>query len=179
MAGNKDAFLSMMNGAIGIKTGFTGNAGYCFVGALKRDNRTFISVVLASGWPPNKSFKWKDTIKLMNYGIDNYNYRVIFNDINDYKTIEVINGQSKYVQTYIKGNVSTLLSDKDVVEYVYELPPGEVLEAPVQENQVIGRVKILINGEEFQRFDICTRGSVRKIDMRFSFRRILKKFLLT
>ena len=179
VAGNKDAFLSMMNGAIGIKTGFTGNAGYCFVGALKRDNRTFISVVLASGWPPNKSFKWKDTIKLMNYGIDNYNYRVIFNDINDYKTIEVINGQSKYVQTYIKGNVSTLLSDKDVVEYVYELPPGEVLEAPVQENQVIGRVKILINGEEFQRFDICTRGSVRKIDMRFSFRRILKKFLLT
>ena len=72
-----------------------------------------------------------------------------------------------------------MLSDKDVVEYVYELPPGEVLEAPVQENQVIGRVKILINGEEFQRFDICTRGSVRKIDMRFSFRRILKKFLLT
>lgn len=177
-ASNKDAFLSMMDGAMGIKTGFTGNAGYCFVGALKRDNRTFISVVLASGWPPNKSFKWKDTVKLMNYGIDHYNYRVIFSDISDYKSIEVVNGQKKYVQTYIKGNVSTLLSDKDVVEYVYELPPGEVLEAPVQENQVIGKVKILINGEIYRCIDIQTGESVKKIDMKYSFMIVLKKFLL-
>ncbi len=176
-ASNKDAFLSMMDGAMGIKTGFTGNAGYCFVGALKRDNRTFISVVLASGWPPNKSFKWKDTVKLMNYGIDYYNYRVIFSDISDYKSMEVRNGQKKYVQTYIKGNVSTLLSDKDVVEYVYELPPGEILEAPVQKNQVIGRLKILINGEVYQCIDIQARESVKKIDMKYSFMIVLKKFL--
>lgn len=175
---NKDAFLSMMEGAMGIKTGFTGNAGYCFVGALQRDNRTLISVVLGSGWPPNKSFKWKDTIKLMNYGIDNYNYRVIFNDINDYKSLGVWKGQRKYVQTYIKGNVSTLLSDQDVVEYVYELPPGEILEAPVKENQVVGQVKILINGKIFQRFDICAGESVKKIDMKYSFMTVIKKFLL-
>lgn len=34
---NKDAFLDKMSDAIGIKTGFTGNAGYCFVGALKNE----------------------------------------------------------------------------------------------------------------------------------------------
>ncbi len=58
---NKNRFLTMMNGAIGVKTGFTGDAGYCFVGALKQDGRTFISVVLGSGWPPDKTYKWKDT----------------------------------------------------------------------------------------------------------------------
>ena len=57
---NKDAFLTQMDGAIGIKTGFTGKAGYCFVGALKRDDRTFISVVLACGWPPHKTWKWAE-----------------------------------------------------------------------------------------------------------------------
>ena len=31
----------MMNGALSGKTGFTGNAGYCYVGALKCDDRTF------------------------------------------------------------------------------------------------------------------------------------------
>ena len=71
---NKDVFLTMYKGAIGVKTGFTGKAGYCFVGAAKRNNKTLISVVLASGWPPDKSFKWKDTIKLMDYGFDNYDY---------------------------------------------------------------------------------------------------------
>jgi len=33
---NKNKFLYMMDGAIGVKTGFTSKAGYCFVGALKR-----------------------------------------------------------------------------------------------------------------------------------------------
>lgn len=55
-----------------MKTGFTGKAGYCFVGATKVDDRTFISVVLGSGWPPNKNYKWADTGKLMSYGRDNY-----------------------------------------------------------------------------------------------------------
>ncbi len=36
---NKDRFLDLMDGAIGIKTGFTGKAGYCFVGALERDKK--------------------------------------------------------------------------------------------------------------------------------------------
>lgn len=39
----------MMDGALSGKTGFTGNAGYCYVGALKRDDRTFIVALLAAG----------------------------------------------------------------------------------------------------------------------------------
>ncbi len=69
---NHDAFLSYYDGALGIKTGFTGNAGYCFVGAAKRDDVTLISCVLACGWPPDKSLKWTDTKALMDYGFDNY-----------------------------------------------------------------------------------------------------------
>lgn len=175
--GNKNAFLSMMEGAFGIKTGFTGDAGYCFVGALKRDNCTLISVVLASGWPPNKSYKWKDTIKLMNYGINNYNYRVIFNGIKDYKSLEVLKGKRKYVQTYIDGNISTLLSDSDIVEYIYDIPPDNIIEAPVKKDQVIGKMKIMINGEVYQTFNICTRESVDKIDMKYSFGKVIKRFL--
>lgn len=175
---NKDAFLEMMDGAIGIKTGFTGNAGYCFVGALKRDNRTFISVVLASGWPPSKTYKWKDTVKLMKYGIENYNYRVVFDGISEYKKLRVKEGQKACVGTYIEGNVSTLLSDWDMVEYVYDLPSDGELKAPVQKNQVVGRLHIMINGEEFTCLDICAKESVKEIDMEYSFMVVLKKFLL-
>jgi D-alanyl-D-alanine carboxypeptidase (penicillin-binding protein 5/6) len=61
----------MMEGAIGVKTGFTGDAGYCFVGAIKKTDRTLISVVLGCGWPPRKNLKWSDTMALMKYGITN------------------------------------------------------------------------------------------------------------
>ena len=62
---NHNAFLQMMDGALSGKTGFTGNAGYCYIGALQRDDRTFIVALLACGWPNNKTYKWADAKKLM------------------------------------------------------------------------------------------------------------------
>ena len=62
----------MMDGALTGKTGFTGKAGYCYVGALERDGRLYIVSLLACGWPGNKSYKWADTKKLMNYGLSAY-----------------------------------------------------------------------------------------------------------
>lgn len=69
---NHNAFLQMMDGALTGKTGFTGNAGYCYVGALERDGRLYIVALLACGWPNNKGYKWSDTKKLMSYGLDVY-----------------------------------------------------------------------------------------------------------
>ncbi len=72
---NHNAFLNMMDGALSGKTGFTNKAGYCYVGSLERDGRTFVVALLACGWPNNKNYKWSDTRELMQYGIENYFYR--------------------------------------------------------------------------------------------------------
>ena len=49
---------------IGVKTGFTNAAGYCFVGAAKRGGIELISVVFYS----SKRGRWTDTRRLMEYG---------------------------------------------------------------------------------------------------------------
>ena len=72
---NHNAFLTMMEGALSGKTGFTNKAGYCYVGALESEGRTFVVALLACGWPNNKNYKWSDTRELMEYGIENYFYR--------------------------------------------------------------------------------------------------------
>ncbi len=54
--------------AIGIKTGTTSMAGYCFVGAAERDGVELISVVFFTG----KRARWADTIKMMDYGFSQY-----------------------------------------------------------------------------------------------------------
>lgn len=72
---NHNAFLQMMDGALSGKTGFTGDAGYCYVGALERDGRTFVVALLGCGWPNHKTYKWKDCKKLFSYGVDNYAYK--------------------------------------------------------------------------------------------------------
>ncbi len=74
---NHNAFLNMMEGAFSGKTGFTNKAGYCYVGALERDGKTFIVALLACGWPNNRTYKWSDSRELMEYGLENFEYREI------------------------------------------------------------------------------------------------------
>lgn len=71
---NHNAFLQMMQGAISGKTGFTNQAGYCYVGALERDGRTLVVALPACGWPNNKGYKWSDTRILMNFGLNDFAY---------------------------------------------------------------------------------------------------------
>ena len=80
----------MRDGALTGKTGFTGSAGYCYVGALERDGKILIVALLGCGWPGNKTYKWADTKKLMNYGLANYQEHVITDDILQKNKIPVL-----------------------------------------------------------------------------------------
>lgn len=97
---NHNAFLNMMSGALSGKTGFTNKAGYCYVGALERDGRTFVVALLACGWPNNKTWKWSDTRELMEYGLENYFYRSFDEEENAFdesllRPVPVLNGQTE------------------------------------------------------------------------------------
>lgn len=168
---NKDAFLNQMNGAFGIKTGFTGNAGYCFVGALKSDGRTFISVVLGSGWPSNRTYKWKDTRKLMEYGINNFFPRTVFSTIEDYKDVRVKDGMEESASTCIKGDLSLILCEADDVRVVYELE--DYIDAPVRVGDVVGKAIIYVNGQRMGSFPITAAAAVERANYMWYLKRLL------
>ena len=50
------------------------------MGAVKQKNMTMTFSVLASGWPPHKTYKWKDVRKLVQYATDHYERREIIAD---------------------------------------------------------------------------------------------------
>ena len=54
---NSNALLDMIDGVLSGKTGFTGNAGYCYVCACEEDGKTFIISLLGCGWPNHKTYK--------------------------------------------------------------------------------------------------------------------------
>ena len=173
---NADAFLDMMDGAIGIKTGFTGQAGYCFVGALQREEKTFVSVVLACGWPPNKSYKWHDTRALMEYGISGYAYEEI-PVREDVPSITVLNGKEKTIPASVSPEpFGLLLSGYD--EVVYEREMNTALTAPVEIGEVAGYDKYYVNGVLYRVFPIYTGAAVERIDYPFCLSHMIEKLLL-
>ena len=173
---NKDRFLDMMSGAIGIKTGFTNKAGYCFVGAIERDGIKLVSVVLASGWPPHKNYKWTDTKALMNYGIDNYRYRNIEQEEIP-ESLVVLDGIEDETELYMeKEEISCLLADWDKVKTECEMK--DCVTAPVQKNEIVGYEKIYINDEVYKVFPIKVKNSVGKYTYRYCLDKVLKCYIL-
>lgn len=179
---NKNAFLTMMEGAVSGKTGFTGGAGYCYVGALKRDGKTLIVALLGCGWPNNKGYKWKDTMYLMNYGLDNYYYKTI-NEEYFPTPIKVNNGISGdkrgeviiYPQI-VREEFGLLCSDEEKITTEIEI--NNCLEAPVKSNEIVGYFIYKINGKEVFREKIQIGENVEKYNIIWCLERLLKMFFL-
>lgn len=170
---NKDRFLNSYDGAIGIKTGFTGDAGYCFVGAARKENKTFVSVVLACGWPPNKSYKWKDTKKLMDYGMLNYNEKEIVAENTVFQSIPVMNSIEKEpVIPYVAQSLSLLVRDGENITYDVKLP--NVLNAPVKRQQTIGELTVKIDDRVYKVLPLYAREGRTKITFAYILSRIVR-----
>jgi serine-type D-Ala-D-Ala carboxypeptidase (penicillin-binding protein 5/6) len=61
---NSNQLLSSYDGAIGVKTGNTREAGHCLVAAAQRGGQTYIAVVLKS----REKAVWQDARKLLDHG---------------------------------------------------------------------------------------------------------------
>lgn len=174
---NKNAFLSQMEGAFGIKTGFTGNAGYCFVGALKRDGKTFISVVLASGWPPNRNYKWSDTQKLMEFGLQEYEEKKLLTT--DYDCPEItVNGGIGFskVKTEIRQEVSLLMKGEEQAEIREKTE--EAIEAPVKKGQIAGYLEVLIDDKTYCVIPLYATKNIERISFSYLWKKIVEKYTL-
>lgn len=183
---NHNAFLTMMEGALSGKTGFTGDAGYCYVGALEKDGRTFIVALLACGWPNNKGYKWKDTKKLMEYGISHYNYEKVWQDV-ELKPVRAEHGVEKGNElggdavieleiTEADEAFQVLLSEEEQVEVTCSIK--KKLEAPVEKGKEVGEIIYTLNGERLRSFPVVTAEGAEKKDVRWCFEILLKKLLM-
>ncbi len=198
---NHNAFLNMMEGALSGKTGFTGKAGYCYVGALEREGRTFVVALLACGWPNNKTWKWSDTEELMQYGIDNYFYRSFAEqdtafDESLLTPLPVENGQTKWlgevscVPVELEASAQNadsaqgealqkeglLLREEEKVCVEYSVL--ESLEAPVESGTEVGSVEYSVDGVVYRRERIVTAGAVGKKDYSWCLQKVLARFLI-
>lgn len=184
---NHNAFLNMMDGALSGKTGYTGQAGYCYVGALQRDGRYFVVTLLNSGayGGSNKTRKWADLRKLMEYGLQHYNYREVYsgNTVIDPITVQEAKPRSGgyfepvQISAKVTGEerVSMLLADWEDVQVIIE--QEEILQAPVRAGQLVGKIEILLDDVVKKHFDIVCTEAVEKKSFFDTVEYLARKFL--
>lgn len=173
---NHNAFLQMMDGALSGKTGFTGKAGYCYVGALEKDKKRFTIALLACGWPNNKSWKWHDARLLYEYGLEHYDRR----DIREERIlpdVRVKNGQRDSAGLECREEtIELLLSREDEIKVEWDVPKS--LTAPVVKGEQMGRVAYFVNGELYREFPVTAAENVPEITYFYCIIRIIRNIFL-
>lgn len=185
---NHNSFLDMMEGALTGKTGFTNAAGYCYVGALEKDGKRFTVALLACGWPNNKTWKWADTRKLMEYGAAHYtahSFAEYAYDPASLSPVEVAGAQSEKIGAPARIGVEIVGRETDKKILLREdedirisCSVEEALQAPVQKGEQVGVITYLLNGEVLWTELVVTADSAEKIDFRWCIRQILSGYLL-
>lgn len=190
---NHNAFLSMMDGALSGKTGFTGNAGYCYVGALRQDNRTYVVALLACGWPDNKTYKWSDTRKLMHYGLENFEYHTLQEaayDETSLKPVKVTGGQpdylggSAYTSLKIDRQENPLSDNEDGLllkkgeQIQVDCQIKEELAAPVDAGTQVGTIRYLVDGNIYKLEYVVAADDIPAIGFSWCFMQVLGRYCL-
>ena len=184
---NHNAFLDMMDGALSGKTGFTAEAGYCYVGSLRRDERTFIVALLACGWPDNKGYKWKDTRKLMEYGLEHYQYRDIDKkmQIPEIKVAGGVDDKKPYqyclnvpvkIERPAEENSKILMRDGEELRAKMEL--AKYWNAPLKKGEKIGMLTYYLDGYKVAEYELKNEKAVAKRDFSWCIFWIIKSVML-
>lgn len=194
---NTNAFLDMETGVISGKTGFTGNAGYCYVCAVRQDERLFIVALLGCGWPGNKNYKWSDTKKLLSYGRENYQYVMLpeLPQLPEIPVTEAAPGKedpypqksdhSGYPPKQVMLKIHAVLSEKDrgkryllkkteTITWETELP--DKLPAPIQKNQKISTLHAKLNGKELLSCLVTADDKIDRITYKWYVDKVFKDY---
>ena len=133
---NHNKLLWRVEGAEGVKTGYTKAAGRILVSSASRDNRRLICVTI------DAPSDWSDHAALLEQGFEDYRVRQIARKGQVLGTIEVEEGESATVEILAGADFSYALRDEEMPELVF--PEREFVYAPVTGGAAAGTAYVLL-----------------------------------
>lgn len=134
---NHNKLLSMYDGCIGMKTGYTELAGRTLVSCAERDGQRLIAVTLTD---PND---WQDHMALYDYGFAQYSNRELCVEGSLIRTLPVSGSLIRFVGVAPITTMTYPLAEHEEFTTVIDLPEQAV--APVKEKGIAGKIDFYLN----------------------------------
>ena len=136
---NHNKLLWQLEGADGVKTGYTKAAGRILVSSVRRCGRRLVAVTM------NDPNDWQDHISLMESGFSHYKDKMIVEKDQIVGTAEIAGGVCDGVELIAKAGFSYYLSEGEEPEIC--LPAPGFVYAPVAAGQDAGFAQIYLNNQ--------------------------------
>jgi D-alanyl-D-alanine carboxypeptidase len=135
---NHNKLLWQVDGAVGVKTGYTKSAGRILVGAAERNGRRLVTVTI------NAPDDWNDHAALFDYGFEEYETRTVLSEGECVGTVPVLSGDRIEVHAVAQTTFTYSLLQDETPELRLHLP--RMLFAPVTGGAAAGSADVMLNG---------------------------------
>lgn len=180
---NTNELLGVLNGVVGVKTGFTNNAGRCLVTETKRNDMDIITVVLGAD---TKKDRTKDSVKLIEYAYSNYQMvniqEKIIEEFNNWKNINekrinVVQGKTEYLSLALgEIELQTIPIKKNEIDNLeYEINTISSIEAPIEKWSKIGSITVKLNDKIIENIEVINIEKIERKTWRDYFKHLLEK----
>ncbi len=151
---NHNKLLWRYEGCTGMKTGYTRQAGRTLVSSASREGQALICVTL------NDGSDWADHAALLDYGFETYPRRVLAQQGEVLGKVPVAGSLLRSLTAAARDTVAYPLQEGEQVTREIDLPRR--IQAPVQEGEIAGTVRFLLDGREIGRSYLVWTGTARR-----------------
>jgi D-alanyl-D-alanine carboxypeptidase (penicillin-binding protein 5/6) len=156
---NTNKLLWWYKGGDGLKTGWTEEAKYCFVGTAKRDGLRLISSVFAT---PEPRSHLRESMKLLDWGFANFAAVPIVNQGAVVERLKVNKGIEKEIQLVASQDLNLIISKGQSKNLQKKIVADSSINAPITEGQKCGELVVIKDGKEVGKVNLIAEKSIPK-----------------
>ena len=156
---NTNKIIRNYAGATGLKTGSTSLALFNLSASATKEGMSLIGVIMKA---PTSKERFSCARKLLDYGFSNYKYETLSNENDFVKDIKVQKGVKNKVNLLYDKTLGkiTKSNEQDNIETIIDMKDS--IDAPVQKNQVIGKVTFKRGEEILGETNLITGEEIKK-----------------
>lgn len=149
---NHNKLLNLYDGCLGMKTGYTDEAGRTLVTCVQRDGLRLIAVTL------DDHDDWNDHMALYDYGFSVYEDRALCTAGKTLRMLPVTGSLVRFVGVAPISNATYPMRREETFTTSVELP--ESVPAPVREGSIAGKMDFFLDGEKLDSVYLVYTASV-------------------
>lgn len=151
---NQNRLLYRYDDAVGVKTGYTRQAGNCVVGAAQKGDMLLIAVSM------NSSTVYEDLEILFDYGFNNYHMARLGETCDVSWDIMIENGESSSVTAVPVADLQVAVTEEEVPYLAYSLSVKPKVSAPIKNGDILGTCVIFLKGEQIGSIDAIAENNI-------------------
>jgi D-alanyl-D-alanine carboxypeptidase (penicillin-binding protein 5/6) len=156
---NRNPILHHVQGADGMKTGHTSEAGYCFTGTAARDGRRLILVVAGLASAEERQ---KESIRLLEYGFKDWRSVQISRAGSKVASLPVQHGVEDRISVMTPRNFSLSLPVRSPPRYKLVVRYDRPVKAPVKKGSKLAKLVVVFDDGTVKETALVASSSIQK-----------------